>query len=66
MHIISTRAALTRTQALSPAVGLEMAEIGIVLFIKHLSCHNFVSRRNPLAFGLNQGFSAKSNRSRYA
>jgi hypothetical protein len=57
MHIISTRAALTRTQALSPAVGLVTAEISIMLFIKHLSCHNFAKRRNPLAFGLNRGFS---------
>jgi hypothetical protein len=66
MHIISTRAALTRTQALSPAFGLVMAEMSIMRFIKHFSCHNLNSRRNPLAFGLNQGFSAKSNRSRYA
>lgn len=41
MHIIRTKAALIRTQALSPAVGMELTKISMMLFIKQISCHFF-------------------------
>jgi len=51
MHIIRTSAALTKTQALSPAEGTGVAEINIMYFFKQNVCHKIITTGNSLAFG---------------
>jgi hypothetical protein len=50
MHIIRTSAELTKTQTLSPVEGEGVAEISIMFFIKHYSCHKIITSGNSLAF----------------
>ena len=50
MHIIRTKAVLTKTQTLSPVEGAEVVEISILLFNKQISCHKIITAGYSLAF----------------